>query len=281
MAKIEKLKNKDGNLLYPTTIVDAIYDNVNNKSLVNALSEKVDKDGSKVLSDNNYTTPEKTKLAATPTFTFDSSTGTLTITTPKIYEKVDLGLPSGLLWANMNLGADTETDYGDYYMFGSVTPDTDNVCDWSHAPFNNGQENYDEAYFNSVKDTVCPNGILAPEFDAATVNMGEGWSMPTQSDLQELIDETNNEWTTINNINGYKFTNKNDSSKYIFIPASGLRDGSDFYYIGGAGDSRSSSLVSNALSDSWNFGFDSDAFSVSNFSRYYGMSVRGVYNPSN
>ena len=56
----------------------------------------------------------------------------------KEYEYVDLSLPSGLRWATMNIGAETETDYGDYFMWGSTTPNNDTLCDWEHAPFNNG-----------------------------------------------------------------------------------------------------------------------------------------------
>ena len=57
-------------------------------------------------------------------------------------EYVDLGLPSGTLWANMNLGATSETDYGDFYMWGSTTPNTAEECNWTNAPFNNGSSYY-------------------------------------------------------------------------------------------------------------------------------------------
>ena len=56
----------------------------------------------------------------------------------KEYEYVDLGLPSGLKWAKCNVGAETETDFGDYFMWGSTTPNTDTPCNWKNAPFNNG-----------------------------------------------------------------------------------------------------------------------------------------------
>ena len=69
----------------------------------------------------------------------------------KQYEYVDLGLPSGLKWATMNIGAKTETDYGDYFMWGSTTPNNDTSCDWEHAPFNNGLRKYDEEYFHTNK----------------------------------------------------------------------------------------------------------------------------------
>ena len=53
-------------------------------------------------------------------------------------EYVDLGLPSGLKWAKCNVGAEKETDYGDYFMWGYTRPNTDTIGDWKHAPFNDG-----------------------------------------------------------------------------------------------------------------------------------------------
>ena len=64
---------------------------------------------------------------------------------------VDLGLPSGLKWAKCNLGAKTETDYGNYYMWGSTTPNTADECTWTNAPFNNGSSLYDEEHFTTHK----------------------------------------------------------------------------------------------------------------------------------
>ena len=78
-------------------------------------------------------------------------------------EYVDLGLPSGTLWAKCNIGAASETEYGDYYMWGSTTPNTTDECFWGNAPFNNGTICYNSAHFDSVKDLICPNGNLAKE----------------------------------------------------------------------------------------------------------------------
>ena len=58
-------------------------------------------------------------------------------------------------------------------------------------------------------------------YDAATANMGYPWKMPTKDQCQELIDNTTTQWTTINGVNGYKFTSNSDSTKYIFLPAAG------------------------------------------------------------
>ena len=199
----------------------------------------------------------------------------------KQYEYVDLGLPSGLKWAKCNVGAENETEYGDYFMWGSTIPNNDTRCDWEHAPFNNGSSDYDETYFNSVKDTVCPNGILAKEYDAASHIMGGDWRMPTKAELQELVDNTNSEWVENfhgSSVNGRKFASKTDTSKYIFIPAADFRSGSSFYgredYNG---DIWSSSLFTSRPKNAWYLNFFSDDFYVDYADRNYGLMVRGVY----
>ena len=180
----------------------------------------------------------------------------------------------------MNVGATSETDYGDYFQWGSTIPNNDTPCDWEYAPFNNGSSNYDETYFNSVKDTVCPNGVLAKEYDAASQIMGGDWRMPTKAEIQELIDYTTNEWVDNYNgssVSGRKFTSKTDTSKYIFIPASGLRSGSSFDKQGKISNIWSSSLITSELYNAWILSStsyyvyaDSDAFCKD------GLVVRGV-----
>ena len=194
---------------------------------------------------------------------------------------IDLGLPSGLKWASCNLGATKPCEYGDYYQWGSVTPNTDDACDWAHAPFNNGKSSYDATYFASVRDTVCPNGVLANEFDAA-VAAGKG-HMPTQSQFQELLDNTTSEWVnctylgpdhTDHTVMGRKFTASNGNS--IFIPASGNRGGSSFINQGSYGYVWSSSLNSDFPYLAWDLYFNSgDCFMFGN-GRYYGFTVRPV-----
>ena len=191
-------------------------------------------------------------------------------------EFIDLGLPSGLKWGKCNVGAETETEVGDYFQWGSTTSNTVSECTWANASFNGGSSNYNETYFNSVKDTVCPNGILAKEYDAASQIMGGEWRMPTQTEYQELLDYTNHEWTTINGVKGRKFASKTDESKYIFIPAAGC------YYSGSIYGGDSFGLVwSSSLDPSYNdyaleLGFKSDSYDIYDYYRCYGFSVRGV-----
>ena len=198
----------------------------------------------------------------------------------KEYEYVDLSLPSGLKWANMNLGATSETDYGDYYMWGSTTPNTKTECSWKSAPFNGGSSHYNETYFNSVKDMVCPNGILAKEYDAAFYATGEKARMPTSDEFQELYDNTDNEWIEDYNgsgISGWKFISKTDTSKYIFIPASGFRLDYNFYLRGSDGYYWSSSPHPSLSTHGLCLNFYSGGVNPQNLSsRFIGFCVRSV-----
>lgn len=118
----------------------------------------------------------------------------------KTYEYVDLGLPSGTLWATMNVGATSETDYGNYYMYGMGIKTYDST-DTPYA----GTEN-----------------PLATSVDTAAQVWGGDWHMPTRAQMQELIDNTTYEWITDYNgsgINGGLFTAQNGNS--IFLPAAG------------------------------------------------------------
>ena len=194
-------------------------------------------------------------------------------------EWVDLDLPSGTYWAKCNLGATSESDYGDYFMWGSTTPNTASECTWANAPFNNGSSSYNETYFNSVKDTVCPNGILAKGYDTAYKTTEGIARIPTDTEIQELIDNTTNVWTTINNVTGMKFTSKTDTSKYIFIPAAGERNDGEEYDVHTNGGVWSSSLYTLDTEFSLYLSFTSSGLDINNgYGRDSGRSVRPVKN---
>ena len=155
------------------------------------------------------------------------------------YEYVDLGLPSGLKWAKCNVGAETETDYGDYFQWGSTTPNTNTICNWSTCPFNNGASDYNEEYFNAHKSEWLNEDLnedsgeyltLKPKFDAATQIMGGDWRMPTDAEISELLSNTNKQLIDNYNgssVNGLKLTSKINGNS-IFIPKSGYRRDSEF-----------------------------------------------------
>ena len=202
-------------------------------------------------------------------------------------EYVDLGLESGTLWAKCNIGATSETDYGIYFQWGDISgvsgslvgKYSDEKYNWSTAPFNNGSSSFDEEYFNSVKGTVCPNGILAEEYDTATQIMGSDWRMPTKEEFEELLNGTTYKWITNYNgtgVNGRKFTSKTDTSKYIFIPAANRCRSGSVGNVGGEGYVWSSSLSTSNPGGAWYLDFGSGNCSMYYGSRYGGQSVRGV-----
>ena len=120
---------------------------------------------------------------------------------------VDLGL--SVYWASCNLGAEKPEEYGDYYAWGETKP----------------KSKYNEStysYYNSSLDQFIDIGkdISGTEYDAATVNLGSDWRMPTKDEMSELVSKCIWEWTQINGINGYKVTGPNGNT--IFMPASGF-----------------------------------------------------------
>ena len=210
----------------------------------------------------------------------DTQETQLTINT----EYVDLGL--SVKWATMNIGAEKESDYGIMFAWGQTNNavatnfvDSENYpYNWAKAPFNGDNTSYNAGAFNQVKDTACPNGILAKEYDAATQIMGSDWRMPTQSEFQELLDNTDKLWTTINGVNGYKFTSIKEGyqNNSIFIPAAGNCGDGSVYHVGDYGYVWSSSLNTSNPNNAWRLRFNSSNCTMGYNNRYYGRSVRGV-----
>ena len=193
---------------------------------------------------------------------------------------VDLGLPSGLKWAKCNVGATSETDYGNYYMWGSTEPNTAEECNWANAPFNNGSDRFEKKYFNAYKsEWLDDNDNLKPEYDAAYKATDGAARMPTQDEIRELLKNTSKQWITDYNgtgVNGMKFTSKTDETKYIFIPAAGYCNYGSVHSVGNISYFWSSSLFTSYANYAWYLGFDSDGYSMYYDYRYVGQSVRGV-----
>ena len=138
------------------------------------------------------------------------------------HEYVDLGLPSGTLWATMNVGANNPEDYGDYFAWGETTPKE--VYNWSTYKWCNGSDNTLTKYctngsygYNSFVDNKTE---LDLEDDAAYVNWGSGWQMPSKEQQDELRLECIWQWTQLNGVNGCLVTSKHNG-KSLFLPAAG------------------------------------------------------------
>ncbi len=189
---------------------------------------------------------------------------------------VDLGLPSGLLWATCNVGADSPEDFGDYFAWGETQPkDTYN---WSTYQYCNGSVRTLTKYcdnssygYNGFTDNLT---TLLPEDDAATANWGSDWRMPTKEEWQELYNNTTVTWTTQNGVNGRLFTASNGNS--LFLPAAGCRDDSNLNGAGSGGYYWSSSLYTGGPSYAWYFTFYSGDYILYYCGRNFGLSVRAV-----
>ncbi len=170
---------------------------------------------------------------------------------------VDLGLPSGTLWATCNVGATCPEQYGDYFAWGETS----------------AKDSYtDDNYFYSGTPTTLPSNR-----DAAAANWGNGWRMPTEAEFNELLNSCTYKWTTQNGVNGCLFTGPNGNT--IFLPAAGYRDDNGLNDADSGGYCWSSSLCTDCPGDAWGLDFGSVGFGMDDLYRCYGFSVRAVYQP--
>jgi hypothetical protein len=176
---------------------------------------------------------------------------------------IDLGLPSGVLWCDRNVGAVSPKDYGLYFSWGNTDGHTD--CD--------GYDFYDE-YDES--DGAKIHEDLRSENDAAHKYMGEPCRMPSVEECLELVRNCDSEWVVRNGIKGRMFTSRINGNS-VFFPASGGRYGTQLSNRGAYGGYWSSSLHSAPVG--YSLYFDSGGVNPANSSsRFYGFSVRAVQN---
>ncbi|MCQ2315107.1 MAG: DUF1566 domain-containing protein [Bacteroidales bacterium] len=187
---------------------------------------------------------------------------------------VDLGLPSGLLWATCNVGASKPEDYGDYFAWGETT--TKSTYSWDTYKWCNDGDPHKLTKYNTYSGcgTVDNKTVLDLEDDAAHVNWGGAWRMPTYGEMRELVNNCTSEWTTQNGVKGRKFTGPNGES--IFLPAAGYYDGGSLSYAGSYGYYWSSSLDAVSPYRACYLYFSSGLVSVRDKDRHYGQSVRPV-----
>lgn len=169
---------------------------------------------------------------------------------------VDLGLPSGTLWATCNLGANNSSDYGSYYMWGSV----DTVGESHHR---------DIGYF------ISGLNIIGTSYDAASLSLGNHWSLPSEIQIVELIDKCNWVWTNKEGRNGYEITGPNGQS--LFLPVAGCvllegyKNGNQFgYYWIGERNSTDSKCAKELV-------IGLNQVNIESGKQYVGRSIRPVF----
>lgn len=187
--------------------------------------------------------------------------------TPEGVEAVDLGLPSGTKWANMNIGANSEEDYGDYYAWGEIIEKGSFSIDSYHL-------------IREDIDYTPGTNIAGTPYDVVYMRWGEEWQMPSKLQAEELINYTTSTWTSLNGINGRLFTGKNGKS--IFLPASGYFWYSTCYYQNISGnywlstrdDDNSSNYANNLY-------FFDEALYTTNGNLHHGRAIRAVRRNNN
>ena len=194
--------------------------------------------------------------------------GTLTIISKpeeEQYTYVDLGLPSGLMWADNNVGAKSPSESGDFYAWGETVPKISGT--WANYLYGNSKNNLTK--YNE-EDGLR---LLEWEDDAATVNMGSKWRTPTKAEWEELKNQCTSTWVSVDGVNGFRFTGKNGNS--IFLPAWGdnsWHEGAGAYWCSDMGKD---------LASAYNIDFDRWSFYIDELGeRDEVRTVRAVYDKS-
>ena len=166
-------------------------------------------------------------------------------------EYVDLGLPSGTLWATCNVGALSPEECGEYFAWGETS--AKKKYNWETLKYCKNKNGTNFSKYNEGKGavgTIDNKTCLDLGDDVARQNWGGSWRMPTLQDWQELIDNCIWKQTTQGGYNGYKVTsNKNGES--IFLPAAGWRGDSELTCVGESGQYWSSTLNSESSTDAF------------------------------
>uniref|UniRef100_UPI002665D4F4 hypothetical protein n=1 Tax=uncultured Prevotella sp. TaxID=159272 RepID=UPI002665D4F4 len=196
-------------------------------------------------------------------------------------EYVDLGLPSGNLWAKCNLGASSPEAYGDYYAWGEVEPKQEYTKS-NHKWYKEGAPSQGFTKYNNEDGKLT----LEDEDDAVIQKLGNGWRTPTLADFRELTNQkyTTIEKTTLNGVAGYQITSKKNK-KSIFIPCAGFKN-SEKPQTRFISDDEEVAVcmtnlrrIDNMVYNAWTFAFQNDRIGRYGKRRPDGISVRPVKGP--
>ena len=196
-------------------------------------------------------------------------------------EYVDLGLPSGNLWAKCNLGASSPEAYGDYYAWGEVEPKQEYTKS-NHKWYKEGAPSQGFTKYNNEDGKLT----LEDEDDAVIQKLGNGWRTPTLADFRELTNQkyTTIEKTTLNGVAGYQITSKKNK-KSIFIPCAGFKN-SEKPQTRAISDDESVAVcmtnlrrIDNMVYNAWTFAFQNDRIGRYGKRRPDGISIRPVKGP--
>lgn len=212
---------------------------------------------------------------------------------PEGVEMVDLGLPSGLKWANMNIGATSPEDNGDYFAWGEVY--SKSLYNYSTYKWCKGErDGYTKYCLLEACGKVDDKQELELADDAARANWGGQWRMPTKAEVNELMTTCRPEWNWVDGKLMLTLTGPNNKS--IVLPGAGYVEGNDtIYSVASSGRYWSSSLAVSAKEsekleidhndpmmeffcsgNACSFGFAGGSWFVNQYNRVAGLSIRPV-----
>lgn len=238
-------------------------------------------------------TPAKKAAMETEKYPVDGNVG-------EAHGKVQLW-KDGPYWATTNIGAEKPENLGYLFWWGDVVGYKHQKNKWVTADGSASNFLFDREYVPTIYDDefddengfgqgeddsrleeegwITSDGILAPEHDAAHVQWGGEWRMPTDEELDDLVEKCDWTWTKVNGVAGYVVRGRGAfASDSIFLPAAG--SGFTFQYTGAGMYGRYWSAVSGSAdydcNNAWYLDFDSKNRGNSNYYRYYGFSIRPV-----
>lgn len=213
---------------------------------------------------------EKTKRGEVESGT-DSLTGG---NTHRGHEWVDLGLPSGTKWAMTNVGASSPTDFGQYFAWGETSQK--DSYEWNNLKYCIDDKGYGFSKYVTDKQygNVDDRKELEPGDDAAYVNWGKGWRMPSAEQITELLQKCTWDWVSEDEYSGFKVVGENGNS--IFLPAAGCRHYSTSTLEGKNGFYWSRTLFSRYCNEALFLHFFWRSSDLYNDARRSGFNVRAV-----
>lgn len=259
-------------------IATVLPDNASVKSVSwssdNAGVATVDNDGNVYANRAGVATITATTTLCAKMSTCEVIVNNLDLSLPASVEANDLGLPSGLKWASCNIGATKPEERGEFFAWGETQPKGD-YCFSTYSFKNSTDYSFTKYVTNSSNGVVDNNAYLDPEDDAACVNWGGNWRMPTNAEWVELLNHCSWIWITQNGVKGRLVIGSNGHS--IFLPAAG-----NVYdtYPGGAGSYGnywSSSLCMEYPGSAYGVYFNGGEAYRDYCFRYLGQSIRPVY----
>ena len=290
-----------GQTFYPYINATVLPENAFNQNITWTCSDENVVNFVQTSNNEGYLVP-KALGTATITATTEDGSYTATCSVKCVdyggYSYVEMG--DGLKWATCNVGANSPEEYGDYfawgdpeskvnttngYTWGTYKHMTNGLSDWKYINKYQAEDGQTDAiWYYDGTFTGDGKTTLDPEDDAASVNWGGSWRMPTNAEWETLMDTNKFMWTWTNDYNGTGVKGEIVTSKVsgyignqIFLPSAGRREGTSLINAGSYGDYWSSSLNSSVSYNAWSMSFASSSPNVSNYSsRTRGLSVRAV-----